>query len=304
MGTDVHNDDINSLYMLDFRDYIDDGGGEDMTNRDEEQYVCMKLTVLADNNTYIDKYYLGEPALSFYIEDGEERILFDCGYSDVFLRNAERMNIDLSNVDTVVLSHGHDDHTGGLSHLKTVLSNARVIAHPETLWEKQYLDGRNAGSLLRAEDLPYKLSLSRKPQKVSEHLTFLGEIPQLNDFEIRSQFGVHDAGGRFEPDFVMEDSALVYDAGESISIITGCSHAGICNIVQYAVSLFEKPVAGIIGGFHLKEVNERVEKTIEYLAGLGLKELYPCHCTSFAVRSAIHQRIPVGEVGVGMKIEW
>ncbi|MBO5003507.1 MBL fold metallo-hydrolase, partial [Methanocorpusculaceae archaeon] len=132
----------------------------------------MKLTVLADNNTYIDKYYLGEPALSFYIEDGEERILFDCGYSDVFLRNAERMGIDLSNVDTVVLSHGHDDHTGGLSHLKTVLSHARVIAHPETLWEKQYLDGRNAGSLLRAEDLPYEMSLSRKPQKVSEHLTF------------------------------------------------------------------------------------------------------------------------------------
>ena len=67
MGTNVHNDDINSLYMLDFRDYIDDGGGEDMTNRDEGQYVYMKLTVLADNNTYIDKYYLGEPALSFYI---------------------------------------------------------------------------------------------------------------------------------------------------------------------------------------------------------------------------------------------
>ena len=264
----------------------------------------MKLTVLADNNTYIDKYYLGEPALSYYIEDEGERILFDCGYSDVFLRNAERMNIDLSQVTTVVLSHGHDDHTAGLPHLLSVLPYARLVAHSETLAEKQYLDGRNAGSPLREADIPYELSLSREPQKVSEHITFLGEIPQMNDFEPRVQFGVHEVDGVFEPDFVMEDSALAYDAGDSIFIITGCSHAGICNIVEYARTLFKKPVKGIIGGFHLKQVNERVEKTIEYLDSLGLEELYPCHCTSFAVRSAIHQKIPVGEVGVGMQIEW
>jgi len=264
----------------------------------------MRLTVLADNNTYIDKYYLGEPALSYFIEDGEEKILFDCGYSDVFLKNAERIGLDLTKVSTVVLSHGHDDHTGGLSHLIRVLPHARLITHPDTLAEKQYEDGRNAGSLFRERDIPYEMSLSKEPQKVSEHLTFLGEIPELNDFEKRVQFGVHDAGGCFEPDFVMEDSALVYETEDSISIITGCSHAGICNIIEYAKSLFKKPVRGIIGGFHLKTVNERVEKTIGYLSSLDLEELYPCHCTSFAVRSAIHQKIPCGEVGVGMKIEW
>ncbi len=264
----------------------------------------MKLTVLADNNTYIDKYYLGEPALSYYIEDGDERVLFDCGYSDVFLRNAERMGLDLSKIDTVVFSHGHDDHTGGLPYLRRVLPHARVVAHPDTLSEKQYLDGRNAGSAIRAEELGYTLSFSKEPQKVSEHLTFLGEIPQLNDFEMRAQFGVRRTGDTFVPDFVMDDSALVYDAGDFISIITGCSHAGICNIVEYALSLFEKPVKGIIGGFHLKTVDVRVERTIEYLCSLSLQELYPCHCTSFAVRAAIHQKIPIGEVGVGMKIEW
>lgn len=294
MGTDVHNDDINSLYMLDFRDYIGDA----------HQYDSMKLTVLADNTTYIDKYYLGEPALSFYIEDGDERILFDCGYSDVFLRNAKRMGIDLSKVDTIVFSHGHDDHTGGLSHLRRVLPHARLVAHPDTLSEKQYADGRNAGSLLRAEETGYTLSLSKEPQKVSEHLTFLGEIPQMNDFEERTQFGFRRCGDTLVPDFVPDDSALVYETKDSLYIITGCSHAGICNIVEYAVSLFGKKVAGIIGGFHLRQMDERAEKTIAYLEGLGLSELYPCHCTSFAVRSAMHQKIPTGEVGVGMKIEW
>ena len=264
----------------------------------------MKLTVLADNNTYIDKYYLGEPALSFYIEDGEEKILFDCGYSDVFLRNAERMGTTLAEVKTVVLSHGHDDHTGGLPHLKRVLPHARLVGHPDVLSEKLYADGRNAGSLLRTEELGYTLSLAKEPQKISKHLTFLGEIPQMNDFEIRTQFGFRRSGDELVPDYVPDDSALVYETKDSLYIITGCSHAGICNIAEYAVSLFKKKIAGIIGGFHLRQMDERAEKTIAYLEGLGLSELYPCHCTSFAVRSAMHQKIPVAEVGVGMKIEW
>ncbi|HJJ79761.1 MAG TPA: MBL fold metallo-hydrolase [Methanocorpusculum sp.] len=171
----------------------------------------MRLTVLADNNTYIDKYYLGEPALSYFIEDGDETILFDCGYSDVFLRNAERIGLDISKVNTVVLSHGHDDHTGGLPHLIRALPHARLVSHPGTLAEKQYNDGRNAGSILRETDIPYEMSLSKEPQKISEHITFLGEIPQTNDFEERVLFGVRDTGGQFEPDYVMEDSALVYE---------------------------------------------------------------------------------------------
>ena len=304
MGTCVHNDDINSLYMLDLRHNILDAGRRDITNFQDTEYIFMRLTVLADNNTYIDKYYLGEPALSYFIEDGDETILFDCGYSDVFLRNAERIGLDISKVNTVVLSHGHDDHTGGLPHLIRALPRARLVSHPGTLAEKQYDDGRNSGSMLRETDIPYEMSLSKEPQKVSEHITFLGEIPQTNDFEERVQFGVRDTGGQFEPDYVMEDSALVYETEESIYIITGCSHSGICNIIEYAKSLFKKPVKGIIGGFHLKTVNERVEKTIEYLSSLEIEELYPCHCTSFAVRSAINQKIPVGEVGVGMKLEW
>ncbi len=304
MGTCVHNDDINSLYMLDLRHNILDAGRRDITNFQDTEYIFMRLTVLADNNTYIDKYYLGEPALSYFIEDGDETILFDCGYSDVFLRNAERIGLDISKVNTVVLSHGHDDHTGGLPHLIRALPHARLVSHPDTLAEKQYDDGRNAGSMLRETDIPYEMSLSKEPQKISEHITFLGEIPQTNDFEERVQFGVRDTGGQFEPDYVMEDSALVHETEESIYIITGCSHSGICNIIEYAKSIFNKPVKGIIGGFHLKTVNERVEKTIEYLSSLDLEELYPCHCTSFAVRSAINQKIPVGEVGVGMKLEW
>ena len=73
----------------------------------------MQLTVLVDNNTLIDRYYLGEPGVAYYLEDGDVRILFDVGYSDIFLRNAQALGIDLSRLQQVVLSHGHNDHTRG-----------------------------------------------------------------------------------------------------------------------------------------------------------------------------------------------
>lgn len=76
----------------------------------------MKLKVLVDNNTYIDRYYLGEPAVSYYIEDKDIKILFDTGYSDIFISNSKKMGIDLNNIDKIVISHGQDDHTKGLKY--------------------------------------------------------------------------------------------------------------------------------------------------------------------------------------------
>ena len=95
----------------------------------------MKLTVLCDNYTIIDRYLLGEPALSFYLEDNGSTILFDTGYSDVFIKNAETLGIDLSETPMIVLSHGHNDHTRGLSALaeRDLLNDKTILAHPAAL---------------------------------------------------------------------------------------------------------------------------------------------------------------------------
>ena len=77
----------------------------------------MKLTVLLDNNTFIDQYYLGEPGVSYFIEVDGKKVLFDVGYSDAFLTNAQKAGIDLADIDFVILSHGHLDHTRGLPYL-------------------------------------------------------------------------------------------------------------------------------------------------------------------------------------------
>lgn len=100
----------------------------------------LTVTILIDNDTLIDRYYVAEPALSILLEEGSKKILFDTGYSDVFLRNADRMDISLLNLDYVVLSHGHIDHTGGLGYLIQRYTEAMIevrsfqtpdlIAHP------------------------------------------------------------------------------------------------------------------------------------------------------------------------------
>ena len=124
----------------------------------------MKITVLCDNNTYIDQYYLGEPAFSCLIEDGEKTILLDVGYSDVFLRNAEALGIDLGRVTDIVLSHGHNDHTGGLgAFLAAFPQSINLWAHPDVFLPKEK-DGLSIGNPLSLEELPQRVSLHLQAQ--------------------------------------------------------------------------------------------------------------------------------------------
>ena len=267
----------------------------------------MKLTVLVDNNTLIDQYYKGEPALCFYIEDGETKLLLDTGYSNIFRENARLLGLDLSQISAIVLSHGHNDHTGGLKYLlnKGRLHTARLIAHPD-VFNHRIENGIAIGSPLPEKKVAkiIDLDLRSTPVHVSKNMLFLGEIPALNEFEHRKSFGsISKSDGQYE-DYIMDDSALVYKGNTGLFIITGCSHSGICNIIEYAKKVCkESRVVGIIGGFHLFDVDERLQQTINYFIDNDIKELYPCHCVSFRAKAEIHKHLPIHEVGVGLTIE-
>lgn len=267
----------------------------------------MKLTVLVDNNTLIDHYYAGEPGVSYYIEDDDKTFLFDTGYSDIFLKNANLMGIDINRIESIVISHGHDDHTRGLNFLYTqnALTHAPIIAHPQAFMPK-FSKNISVGSPLTEGQLreKYTLHLSTEPVKVSKNCTFLGEIPSYNDFECRKVHGHYRDGLAVHDDQLMDDSALVYSSKDGLFIITGCSHSGICNIIAHAKYVCgDDRIVGVIGGFHLFDVSAQLAETVRYFKTVGVSKLYPCHCVSFAAKVEMHKHIPVQEVGVGLTIE-
>ncbi len=277
----------------------------------------MKLTVLVDNNTLIDRYLLGEPGVSYLIQEAGKRILFDTGYSDVFMRNAQKMNLSLYDLDHVVISHGHIDHTWGLVPLirhyteaiieKVPFKRPMLVAHPETFLHKHY--GQEViGSLVDERMLNpfFDLNLRKEPFWITDRLVFLGEIPRVNDFENQEPIGKYLDQGIEKDDFVMDDTALAYKSAQGLVIITGCSHAGICNIIEYAQQVCnEHRVADIIGGLHLLNPSpQRLELTKSFLRQTSLKALHACHCTDFNAKSALSEVMGVTEVGAGSVLDF
>lgn len=279
----------------------------------------LSLTVIVDNTTLTDHDFCGEPGLSFLLETAGKKILFDTGLSGLFLINAEKMGISLRDLDVLVLSHGHIDHTGGLSALMRHLVHKapegrqlpvpELIAHPRCFWPKEK-ERRNNGSVVREEEArqQFLLHLSDKPVWITDDLVFLGEIPRRFAFEKGDPANriLHDPHGATEPDYLLDDTALAFRSAEGLVIITGCSHAGICNITEYAREVCGvRAVTDIIGGLHLLSPEpKRLARTGKYLNRLHLNALHACHCTALPAKLALAGCCPVKDVGVGTRLEW
>jgi len=278
----------------------------------------MKLTVLIDNNTLIDRYFLGEPGVSYLIEDEGKKVLFDVGYSDAFITNARKLSMDLLDVDFVVLSHGHLDHTWGLIPLirlytegmieKLQVKKPTLVTHPLTLSSRTLGDLPEIGFLLSEDKLSgyFDVELSREPVNLTERLVFLGEIERTNEFEAKNPIGRILDSGVEKDDFLVDDSALAYKSSAGLVIITGCSHAGICNIVEYARKVCsDERVVDIVGGFHLLDPSvEQLEGTIEYMESLCPGSVHACHCTDLNSKIALSRVVDLKEVGVGITLKY
>lgn len=266
---------------------------------------------MTEDSALPDRYYTAEHGLCLFIETGGKNILFDTGYSDAFIKNASLLDIDLTKLDAVVLSHGHNDHTWGLNHLIRLYSSKRVIkkpvliAHPDAILRKRYKN--NEIGIMLSEDILqafFDLKLSCEREMITDKLHWLGGIPRR--FEGPRSLGTRIFLGREEEDFLTDDSALAWSGEDGLVIITGCSHSGICNIVDHAATLTGiNEIADIIGGFHLlKEDGETLSKTGERLAARSPKAVHACHCTDFQAKTALAKTLPLKTVGVGLKLEY
>lgn len=259
----------------------------------------MKLTVLSENTTKPD--FQKEHGLSYLIEIDGEQILFDTGASDLFLKNAKKLGIDLGLVDKVVLSHGHWDHSNGLQYLK----NKTLITHPKS-FQKRYKTRvkENIGISLTFAEIEERFNLieSEAPYQISKNLFFLGEIPRNNSFESLETPFILENG---TPDHIEDDSAVAAIVDNELVIVTGCSHSGICNICDYAKDVTGiNKIRAVIGGFHLKKMNTQTLKTIEYFKMNKVEELLPSHCTSFSLLPHFNKKHVNPPVNVGSVFEF
>ncbi|MCX6700124.1 MAG: MBL fold metallo-hydrolase, partial [Methanomicrobiales archaeon] len=226
----------------------------------------MNVTVLIDNTALFDRMFIAEHGFSAYIEAEGKRVLFDTGYSDAVVKNAQKMKIDLLDLDYIVLSHGHFDHTRGLWHIihlfmEAIIEDAshrtpRLIAHPRCFLPRPKPPLGDIGSVLTSDEVQriMPLELSAGPVSLTPNLFFLGEIERKFPFEGADPGPrrIVMPDGDLHEDRLLDDTALTYRGREGLVVITGCAHAGICNTVEYAKKICgENQVRDIIGGLHL-----------------------------------------------------
>ncbi len=235
--------------------------------------VMERITVL---HTELDTFNNDASGFSILIEAERRKILFDVSYSDDIIGNAKRMNVSLDDIDYIVLSHGHWDHTDGLKNL----GRTKVLCHPQCFIDRHRRNGFYVGIHSSLKDLEkrFEMILSKGPYEISSDIIFLGEIPRTNDFERKESNWYYLQDGKKNEDYVLDDSALAIKTAKGLIVVAGCSHAGICNIIEYAKKVCnEKKVYAVIGGFHLFS-EEKTRKTVEYLKKEGIKKMYVGHC--------------------------
>lgn len=256
-------------------------------------FMRLDLRVLVENSAcQTNASIWSQHGLCIFMEldQGSEKmkILMDTGTSqEVTLHNIDALNLDLGDVDLIFLSHGHYDHTGGLTGiLKRMSHRVPVLAHPDIFAPK--LKGlpflRFIGppfSRAEAEAAGAIMLEARGPVKIAPGLTTTGEVARLESFEKGENFWtVRD--GQYCQDTIPDDQALAASLpGKGLVVITGCAHSGIINTIRHAQKItgVEKLYA-VIGGFHLMDADDgRIDATAEALKGLDPAIVRPGHCT-------------------------
>ena len=252
------------------------------------------VKLIVENN--LPTPLIAEHGLAMLLEYAGQKILFDTGASDILTKNAEVLGIDFSEISAVVLSHGHNDHTGGLAHFSgdcAVFASASIDKRRFSI---------HADVPIRDISMPSnsvdKLK-SMNWQKIDsfteifDGIFLTGTIPRESGEGTGGPFFLDEQGNVI--DSISDEQALLFASGV---LVQGCCHSGIINTLEYCKKCRPNiAIHTIIGGLHLLNASQdRLAQTAEYLNAYGIKKLYALHCTGQNAIEFLSEKCPTIEI--------
>lgn len=264
----------------------------------------MTLTTLSENLVPGNKLR-AEHGFSVLIETPDGSALFDTGQSDLFFENAQKLKKDLSKVQSVVLSHAHYDHAGGLEAFCGINPLAKVYVKPDFFLPK-YKNERFI-SVHHSPEVLNRIKVLDKPRAILPDVWVMTEIPVLHEADTHFGHFFTEHGGQRVPDTFTDELYLAILKKHKVSVISGCSHRGITNILEAAFAHFKLPFDLVLGGFHLKdEAIGQAKHTAEAIRRFNIERIGASHCTGaegYAVlRELLDDRVFYNGVGTSLTI--
>jgi 7,8-dihydropterin-6-yl-methyl-4-(beta-D-ribofuranosyl)aminobenzene 5'-phosphate synthase len=260
----------------------------------------LRFTILVDDSPGAEGLQ-SEHGLSVWIEADHFRVLFDTGQGMTAMENARRLGLEPAEIDAVAISHGHNDHTGGLPGTLAACQKAHLFLHPAALRERY---SRSADGMVRAAGFPLGAGDLFATRKEYVHWTnamthlqpavfMTGEIPRALPPEAPAgTFFLDEECGT--PDTLLDDQALAFETADGVVIFLGCGHAGVHNTLSATLRASRTGrLRAIVGGMHLAEAPpEAVALLADEIKKLNPQLVCPCHCTGDRAREYLKGRFP------------
>lgn len=244
----------------------------------------MKISCVVDNHAKFSSNFYSEHGFSLLLEMGNEKIMMDAGKTPtVFKHNFDLMGV--GSADKVVFSHGHNDHTGGVSVLLN--SGAKFFMHPDALTPKYAVEGDKSRYIGFPKSIdPTKTNMNfnfvTETIKIGNKFWIFNQIDTYCDFETIPKYLSIKKGDKFVKDEFIDELNLVVETDEGLVVISGCAHRGMVNILYSAREYFQEKIWGIIGGSHLvRATPQRIKKTIDEFKKIDPGIIALGHCTGF-----------------------